>query len=143
MPQPNFVPFNPTTSRSTQSRGMSAGTSTECDFPLTVSLYGISVPQEPYCTPLDRSWSSDAFPNQTIAISRMWTTDLNPDASGLRPVEDWGCRHLCNARAVDSNCSALVHVKGAALVKEDRQREPAVPVFARHLYFVTLFVTCE
>src|SRR5215467_11144132 len=39
MPQPNFVPFRPTTSRMTQSRGISAGTSTLCDFPLIDSLY--------------------------------------------------------------------------------------------------------
>ena len=35
-PQPNFVPVNPSVSRSTQSNGVSAPTSTECCFPFTV-----------------------------------------------------------------------------------------------------------
>src|SRR3984957_3469485 len=33
MPQPNFVPVNPTRSRSTQSSGMSGGASTVCVWP--------------------------------------------------------------------------------------------------------------
>src|SRR5580765_1510284 len=39
-PQPNLVPVRPITSRSTQSRGMSAGTSTCCFLPLIVSSTG-------------------------------------------------------------------------------------------------------
>src|SRR5262249_19978096 len=39
MPQPNFVTFSPTASRMSQSRGISAGTSTVCDFPLIDILY--------------------------------------------------------------------------------------------------------
>ena len=35
-PQPNFVPVRPSVSRSTQSRGVSGVTSTECDWPFTV-----------------------------------------------------------------------------------------------------------
>ena len=42
MPQPNFVPFMSRTSRSTQSRGMSAGTSTVVDFPLTLNVIAMS-----------------------------------------------------------------------------------------------------
>src|SRR2546426_12364344 len=37
-PQPNLVPVSPMTSRSTQSRGMSGGTSTVCALPLTLSV---------------------------------------------------------------------------------------------------------
>src|SRR5687768_8759511 len=37
-PQPNFVPFMPSTSRKTQSSGMSGGTSTFTDLPLTLKL---------------------------------------------------------------------------------------------------------
>ena len=40
MPQPNFVPLRSSTSRSTHSSGMSAGTSTVAGFPLTVSVGG-------------------------------------------------------------------------------------------------------
>src|SRR6266478_7553198 len=35
IPQPNFVPVSPKTSRSTHSKGMSAGTSTDFETPLT------------------------------------------------------------------------------------------------------------
>src|SRR5260221_10614152 len=35
IPQPNFVPVRPKTSRSTHSKGMSAGTSTDFETPLT------------------------------------------------------------------------------------------------------------
>src|SRR5579862_5698759 len=38
MPQPNFVPVRPMTSRSTQRSGMSVGTSTLCACPLMVSV---------------------------------------------------------------------------------------------------------
>ena len=38
MPQPNFVPLRSSTSRSTQSSGMSAGTSTVWDLPLTLNV---------------------------------------------------------------------------------------------------------
>ena len=41
MPQPNLVPFRLRTSRMTQSSGMSAGTSTVVDFPLTVNVKAI------------------------------------------------------------------------------------------------------
>src|SRR5213592_4611566 len=37
-PQPNLVPVSPMTSRSTQSRGMSGGTSTVCALPLTLKV---------------------------------------------------------------------------------------------------------
>jgi len=37
-PQPNLEPFRSRTSRKTQSRGMSAGTSTVAALPLTVNL---------------------------------------------------------------------------------------------------------
>ena len=37
MPQPNFVPLRSSTSRSTQSRGMSGGTSTVVDLPFTLN----------------------------------------------------------------------------------------------------------
>jgi hypothetical protein len=47
MPQPNFVPGMFSTSRITQSSGISAGTSTVTDFPFTVSLYGIK--RTPFC----------------------------------------------------------------------------------------------
>src|SRR5215470_9556648 len=40
-PQPNLVPFRLSTSRITQSNGMSAGTSTVADFPLTVKVKAI------------------------------------------------------------------------------------------------------
>src|ERR1051325_9441761 len=42
-PQPNFVPRKSSTARSTQSSGMSAGTSTLTDLPLTLSVKGIAV----------------------------------------------------------------------------------------------------
>src|SRR5580698_6383471 len=38
MPQPNFVPVNPTASRSAQSRGVSGSRSILCCVPLTVSV---------------------------------------------------------------------------------------------------------
>src|SRR5262245_60377081 len=38
MPQPYLVPVRPSTSRSTQSSGMSAGTATSCSLPLTWSF---------------------------------------------------------------------------------------------------------
>src|SRR6476660_7460718 len=38
MPHPYFVPLRSTTSRRTQSSGMSAGTSTVLDFPLTLNM---------------------------------------------------------------------------------------------------------
>ena len=44
MPQPNLVPLRSSTSRSTQSRGVSAGTSTSWARPLTVSLKDMSSP---------------------------------------------------------------------------------------------------
>src|SRR5262249_45908126 len=44
MPQPNLVPVSPMISRSTQRRGISGGTSTVYDFPLTVSDTAIGVP---------------------------------------------------------------------------------------------------
>ena len=37
IPQPNFVPVSPTTSRNAQSSGISAGASTVVGFPLMVS----------------------------------------------------------------------------------------------------------
>src|SRR5215472_7557347 len=37
-PQPNLVPFIPSTSRKTQSRGMSGETSSLCDLPLILSV---------------------------------------------------------------------------------------------------------
>src|SRR5687767_1795119 len=40
-PQPNLVPFILSTSRSTHSRGMSAGTSTVCVRPFTLSEYAM------------------------------------------------------------------------------------------------------
>src|SRR5262249_22280980 len=50
MPQPNFVPFRFSTSRSTHKSGMSDGTSTVDDLPLTVSitLIEFSCPRIPY-----------------------------------------------------------------------------------------------
>src|SRR6267378_4642095 len=42
-PQPNFVPFMPSTSRSTHSKGMSGDTSTVCDLPLIFSV-AIAIP---------------------------------------------------------------------------------------------------
>src|SRR5213596_3548837 len=42
-PQPNLVPRRSSTSRSTQSSGMSAGTSTVKDLPLTLSVNAIAV----------------------------------------------------------------------------------------------------
>jgi hypothetical protein len=38
MPQPNFVPVIPRTSRKTHSRGMSGSTSTSCDAPLILNV---------------------------------------------------------------------------------------------------------
>jgi hypothetical protein len=43
IPQPNFVPVSPMTSRSAHNKGMSAGTSREWDLPLTVRA-GIQTP---------------------------------------------------------------------------------------------------
>ena len=42
MPQPNFVPFRSSTSRSTHSSGMSGGTSTVVDFPFTFKVTGMA-----------------------------------------------------------------------------------------------------
>src|SRR3954451_695800 len=42
MPQPNFVPVIPSTSRSTQSSGVSSSTSTLCVFPLTLMVYAMT-----------------------------------------------------------------------------------------------------
>jgi hypothetical protein len=41
-PHPNFVPFMSSTSRNTQRRGMSAGTSTVVGFPLTLNVIAMS-----------------------------------------------------------------------------------------------------
>src|SRR5262249_22280419 len=41
LPQPNFVPVMPSTSRKTHSKGMSPSTSTSCSTPLTFILKGI------------------------------------------------------------------------------------------------------
>src|SRR5664279_1833542 len=41
-PQPNLVPLRSRTSRSTQSSGMSGGTSTVTDFPFTLSVSGMA-----------------------------------------------------------------------------------------------------
>src|SRR4029077_10366320 len=38
MPQPNFVPVMPNTSRNTQRSGVSPSTSTVCDVPLTLTV---------------------------------------------------------------------------------------------------------
>jgi hypothetical protein len=38
MPQPNFVPVMPSTSRNTQSSGVSSSTSTLCVLPLTLMV---------------------------------------------------------------------------------------------------------
>src|SRR5262245_41441063 len=43
-PQPNLVPFMSNTSRSTQSSGISLGTSTVVDFPLTLNVTGMIGP---------------------------------------------------------------------------------------------------
>src|SRR5262245_42057744 len=50
-PQPNLVPFMPSRSRKTHSRGMSGSASTECDVPLICSVI-IALP------PVARSWCS-------------------------------------------------------------------------------------
>src|SRR3954447_9987898 len=42
MPQPNFVPLRSSTSRNTQRRGMSAGTSTVVGVPLTLKEIAMS-----------------------------------------------------------------------------------------------------
>ena len=42
MPQPNFVPVSPSTSRSTQRSGMSSGAGTSCSLPLTLSFMAAS-----------------------------------------------------------------------------------------------------
>ena len=47
MPQPNFVPFRPMTSRNTHSSGMSGWTSTVRDWPLTVKLTLMPEPSLP------------------------------------------------------------------------------------------------
>src|SRR5262249_48361063 len=44
LPQPNFVPVIPSTSRKTQSKGMSPSTSTSCSLPLTFILKVINQP---------------------------------------------------------------------------------------------------
>src|SRR6516164_860029 len=44
LPQPNFVPVMPSTSRKTHSKGMSPSTSTSCSTPLTVILKVIDQP---------------------------------------------------------------------------------------------------
>src|SRR5215467_14857003 len=44
IPQPNFVPFICNESRRTQSRGISAATSTLCVCPLMVSEYSMTAP---------------------------------------------------------------------------------------------------
>src|SRR2546430_15831176 len=49
MPQPNFVPVRPMTSRSTQSSGMSPGTSTVWDVPLMLNV--TIVRSSPRCPP--------------------------------------------------------------------------------------------
>jgi hypothetical protein len=43
LPQPNFVPVMPSTSRSTQSSGVSPSTSTSWSAPLTLILNGIAI----------------------------------------------------------------------------------------------------
>src|SRR5262249_17569429 len=53
LPQPNFVPVIPSTSRKTHSKGMSPSTSTSCSTPLTFILKGIDQPSRgltaPFC----------------------------------------------------------------------------------------------
>src|SRR4051812_40146821 len=50
MPQPNFVPFKSRTSRSTHSSGMSAGTSTVFDVPLTLNVMAMDLLLNDGCT---------------------------------------------------------------------------------------------
>src|SRR5215813_11002379 len=51
LPQPNFVPVIPSTSRKTQSKGMSPSTSTSCSTPLTFILKGIDQPSRGLIAP--------------------------------------------------------------------------------------------
>ena len=52
MPQPNFVPVMPSTSRSTQSSGVSPSTSTLCVVPLTLMVKAMaSSPFRPVAQP--------------------------------------------------------------------------------------------
>jgi hypothetical protein len=45
MPQPNFVPVRPSTSRNTQRSGVSPSTSTLCVFPLTLMVKAMALLQ--------------------------------------------------------------------------------------------------
>jgi hypothetical protein len=46
MPQPNFVPVMPSTSRSTHNSGVSPSTSTLCIVPLTLMVKGMAPPEQ-------------------------------------------------------------------------------------------------
>jgi hypothetical protein len=48
MPQPNFVPVNPSDSRSTHSSGVVESASTTCGVPFTVSVIDIVGPRSGY-----------------------------------------------------------------------------------------------
>src|SRR5262249_7092146 len=69
MPQPNFVPVMPSTSRNTQSNGVSPSTSTACWVPLTVMV---------------RAMASSPFPPKDVRCRRPRAhLDTRADCAGI------------------------------------------------------------
>src|SRR5262245_30706551 len=62
LPQPNFVPVMPSTSRSTHNNGMSPSTSTSCSAPLTLIFKAIGVP----------FWDTGVLPCRTAIMATLW-----------------------------------------------------------------------
>src|SRR5712671_2221161 len=85
MPQPNFVPVMPSTSRNTQSSGVSPSTSTLCALPLTLMLKAMV---------LSPALPSDRASNLVQAGFMPANQFLLSVSGGNFDAEDWGaCTH--------------------------------------------------
>src|SRR6059036_3190582 len=108
IPQPNFVPVSPTTSRSTHRIGMSDGTSTVTSRPLIFNVVMNHALRE-RAAPLDRGFTRpieavDPPPNGPDVLHRS-----NLDAAGLDPGE------------LRRDADRLVHVLGLDQVEAREQ----------------------
>src|SRR5260370_35480660 len=119
MPQPNFVPVKPTTSRSTHSTGMSAGTST---VSLRPCMFRVALTHSPW----DDQWACPASRNglylcQAAIHKQLRSRDV---ATVVRGQEDDGLRDLLGSAAPAERHGAGNHLR--ALLSDLRRSQQLI-----------------
>src|SRR2546428_598863 len=133
IPQPNFVPVNPTTSRKTHRIGMSAGTSTVTSRPLIFSVAMTASPQDGGMKAIARSVAGlNSVLDPTFGLWQRNSLGLRRPSTGTRPlIEFQSCGGSKDESRVQYRSTGRREVLGAVVAGIIFRRPQAVPIGGR------------